>query len=122
MKKIVLLLLAMVGAFILTGCNDSPRDVAEKWGKAILEGDLKSANDYSTESTRAINAFVISMLDGDSEKIKSAREKFEEGLRKIETAEVVIEGDVANIHVGDDESNPMTLRMIDGKWKVEAKK
>ncbi len=122
MSRIVFVLSVMAGLFILTGCSESPQDVAGKWGEAILKGDLKTANHYSTEKTRTINAFVISLLDGDSEKVNSAREKFEEGVKKVETAKVVIEGDVAKIYTEGDESKPMTLKQVDGEWKVDAQK
>ncbi|MBO7327639.1 MAG: DUF4878 domain-containing protein [Lentisphaeria bacterium] len=123
MKKFAVMLLALTGLFILTGCGEStPLEVAMEWGEAVLDGDLKSANECSTENTRAINAFVISMLDGDSEKVKEARSKFEEGIRKLENAKVVIEGDVASIYAEEDESKPMTLKKVDGKWKVDARK
>ena len=66
MKKLSVMLLALTGLFIFTGCSDSPKDVVVKWTEAIVNGDIKKANEYSTENTHALNGMIIGIVNGKS--------------------------------------------------------
>ena len=72
MKKLSSMLLALAGLFILAGCSDSPRYVTVKWAKAIVDGDVKKANEYTTEKTRPINGIMVGVLSADDENGKTS--------------------------------------------------
>ena len=68
MKKLFALLVAAAGMFLLTGCSDSPKDVAGKWVSAIVEGDAETANKYSTDNVKLINAILIDTVKKNDKK------------------------------------------------------
>ena len=123
MKKYFSILLAAFSLAILAGCGgNSPKAVAEKWHKALLDGDAKTANEYSTEKTAAMNALVAGMLtskeakeDKDIKKISEI--KFEDGK---------IDGDNAVVYAthpeAKDEKQEIKLVKKDGKWLVDMQK
>ena len=121
MKKLSAMLLALAGLFILAGCSDSPRDVTVKWAKAIVDGDVKKANEYTTEKTRPINGLMVGVLSADDENGKKAKAEFEANIDKLKKAKEEINGDEAKVTV-EGESKPITLKKVDGKWKVDAQK
>ena len=121
MKKIMLALMAVAGLFILSGCADSPKDVTKKWMKALINKDVKTANEYSTSRVHTLNALAISALS-DKDSGEKVTKEFQESMDRLDKAEVKIEGDTAQIYMKSDEETPMTLKKVDGKWKVDVKK
>ena len=108
-------------ALLVIGCSNSPETVAKKWGKAIIEGDLKEANKYSTEKTSAANAFYISWLSASKQKAEEKNDyteylKVKEELECKDTR-VEIDGDVAIIY--GKSYSIMQLKKVNGDWKVD---
>lgn len=123
MKRWVsLVFMFVVFGLLLVGCGNSPKDAAKKWMQAIEKGDLTEANKYSTEKTHLLNGMIVSMMDKVGKEGKKSDKDFKEGLKKIDEARVEIDGDVAKIYSSDDDSNPMTLKKVDGDWKVDVQK
>ena len=123
MKRWVsLVFMFVVFGLLLVGCGNSPKDAAKKWMQAIEKGDLTEANKYSTEKTHLLNGMSVSMMDKAGKEGKKSDKDFKEGLKKIDEARVEIDGDVAKIYSSDDDSNPMTLKKVDGDWKVDVQK
>ena len=114
------MLMFVVFGLMLVGCSDSPKTVAKKWMQAIEKGDVAEANKYSTERTHVLNGFVASMVN--EAKGKDTKKDFKEGLEKLDDARVEIDGDRAKIYTSDDDDNPMTLKKVDGDWKVDVEK
>ena len=120
MKKLLFWSMALAGVLFLTGCSDSPKDVAVKWGKALVAGDLKTANKYSTEKTRPMNAMVIGMMSGGGEEAKA---EFNADIKKWESGKEEINGDSATVFGKDPkEKDAVTLKKVDGSWKVDVQK
>lgn len=118
MKKLFALLVAAAGMFLLTGCSDSPKDVAGKWVSAIVEGDAETANKYSTDNVKLINAILIDTVkknDKKSQNIKDAQ-------AKLKNAKEEINGDTAKVIIDDNKNNTITLKKVDGDWKVNVEK
>lgn len=115
MKKFLLMLLAACGMFFLTGCSDSPEDVAANWMEAIADGDLETANEYSTANTAMMNAMLVDMVKKDSKKA----ENISETLDKLDDATVEIDGDTATVKF---DGGSISLRKVDGDWKVDYSK
>lgn len=90
---------------------DSPRTVVLKWGKALLDGDLEKANQYSTERGQKENDAVVNKL------LKSDQGKaaFTDILAQAETGEETINGNDAKITLKKD---GISLIKVDGVWKV----
>lgn len=120
MKKFLVMLLALAGVFVFTGCDDSPQDVVAIWATAIVDGDLDTANEYSTERTHVLNALMVGMMSGkeESDEVKN----FKENVEKIADAKVEINGDVAKVYINEDDDNPVVLKKVDGEWKVDVQK
>ena len=116
------MLAVLTGMFILTGCSDSPKDVAVKWGNALLDGDAKKANEYSTENTVAANALLIGILSN-GEKSEKDRKNFSETISKWKDGTEEINGDTAKVYgPGGPKDGSVDLKKVDGKWKVDMKK
>lgn len=115
MKKFLLMLLAACGMFFLTGCSDSPEDVVANWMEAIADGDLETANEYSTAKSERMNALMIDMVKKDEKRAG----KISETLDKLDDATVEIDGDTATVKF---DGGSVPLRKVDGDWKVDYSK
>ena len=105
-------LLFAVSMVFLAGCgNDSPKAVAQKYQKAIVSGDINGANEISTERTRQLNVFIMSMMS-EKEKAKTFADS------NFDT--VKIEGNKAVVT----SNNGGTIELVkqDGKWLVDVNK
>ena len=119
MKKLSLLLLSLSALFLFAGCGSSssaPRDVAVKWYAALIEGDLKTANELSTEQSRAINGLAASSMSS-FEKGSEDEKNAQENLKQLKNAKVEIDGDTARLIV--EGKSDITLKKVDGEWKVD---
>lgn len=118
MKKLMLMLVSLSAIFIFAGCGDSPRDAAVNWYGAILDGDSKKANEYSTENTQTANAFLAASIAAqkDKEKLEEAKAT----IKKLKNAKEEINGDTAALFV--DGEKVMDLKKVDGAWKVDLQK
>ena len=113
-------------ALLMVGCSDSPKTVAKKWGKAIIEGDLKEANKYTTEETSALNPLYISWLSDIKQKAEEEND-YTEYLKVKEELEfkddrVEIDCNVAKIYTKNEGKSyklKMKLKKVNGDWKVE---
>lgn len=115
MKKFLLMLLAACGMFFLTGCSDSPEDVVANWMEAIADGDLETANEYSTAKSAAMNAWLVEMVKKDEKQAG----KISETLDKLDDATVEIDGDSAVVKF---DGGKVKLKKVDGDWKVDYSK
>jgi len=105
-------LFSTAALMFLTGCGDSPKDVANKWRQAILEGDIKTANELSIEEAHAVNGIVINELTDDPDQPELVN------LVKFDYDEEKINGNKAVVF---NKVNPQEkLKMIksNGKWFV----
>ena len=119
MKKLSLLLMSLIAMVIFAGCGDSPKDVAIKWGNAIADGDVKTANKYSTEQTQSLNVLIAAGLSADKDS-KDVQE-FKDNIKKLKSAKEEINGDTAKVIVEGD-SDGIPLKKVDGQWKVDVQK
>ena len=105
-KAFSLVFMFFAFALLVIGCSNPPETVAKKWGKAIIEGDLKEANKYSTEKTSATNGIYISWLIAGKQMAEEKNDytdylKLKEQL-EFKDARVEIDGDVAQIYSGNE--------------------
>ena len=127
-KAFSLVFMFFAFALLVIGCSNSPETVAKKWGKAIIEGDLKEANKYSTEETSAANPLYISWLSDIKQKAEEENDyteylKVKEEL-EYKDARVEIDGDVAKIYTKNEGKSHsiMKLKKVNGDWKVDIEK
>lgn len=115
MKKIFVALFAFISLFMLVSCGgDSPKKVVQKWQDAIVKGDLKTANELTTERSREMNGLLSGMISGDKEKL--------EEFKKTKYDKEVIDGDKAVVSSGDEDETKVELIKQDGKWLVDISK
>ena len=125
-KAFSLVFMFLAFALLMVGCSDSPKTVAKKWGKAIIEGDLKEANKYTTEETSALNPLYISWLSDIKQKAEEEND-YTEYLKVKEELEfkddrVEIDCNVAKIYTKNEGKSyklKMKLKKVNGDWKVE---
>lgn len=125
MKKIIsCMFMFVVFGLLLAGCGDSPKDVAKKYMQALEKGDVTEANKYSTERTQALNGLIVPMLNQAKKEAgdKDTKNEFKESLEKIDDARTEIDGDNAKLYLSDDDKEPITLKKVDGDWKVDVEK
>lgn len=107
--KTTLSLLAILSATIIfTGCTKSPNEVVEKWAEAILDGNIKEANEYSTKNMKDTNKNFIEIVENP---IYTDRYK----LYLIITLSVdpIIDGNEAFLP-------GIQLKKINDEWKIES--
>ena len=130
MKKISLMLCALAGLFILSGCGDSPKDVAGKWGESVLAknsaaGDVFLAPEMLAKGgtagfIAALDAYDARILDPNltPEMQKNLREEkgeAMEGLAKLWDGKQRKHGNTATVKK---ENVMVFLRKINGDWKI----
>jgi len=117
MKKLFFTGLALAALFVLAGCGDSPMDVTMKWGNALADGDVNTANKYSTQRTHALNGLMAAACNTEKDKTE-----FKNNLAKLKKeGKVTINGDTATISA-EGEKDGLTLTKVDGAWKVDVNK
>ena len=118
MRRFFIILLAFSCVIMVNGCaKKQPRDVVKIWASAIANGDLKTADKYSTGAVHPYNNLLIA---GVKDKNHGTPPKMDDILQKIESSKEEINGDTAKIYV--DETNPILLKKVNGKWKVDLTK
>ena len=125
-KAFALVFMFFAFALLVIGCSNSPETVAKKWGKAIIEGDLKEANKHTTEETSALNPLYISWLSDIKQKAEEEND-YTEYLKVKEELEfkddrVEIDCNVAKIYTKNEGKSyklKMKLKKVNGDWKVE---
>ena len=112
MKKFIWSIIA--SAFIMAGCSDSPEEVVQKWGNAIVNGDKAAADKLVTPGDKGDNAkgneFIIEMYKDCK---PNEQDSFKNAFDNIGKAEV--NGDTAKITVNNIR---FSLKKVDGKWKI----
>lgn len=102
-------MLAILSATIIfTGCTKSPNEVVEKWSEAILDGDIKEANEYSTKNMKETNKHLISMTDRPVD-IDSLKLIFKIAL----SVDPIIDGNEAFLP-------GINLKKRNDEWKIES--
>ena len=111
MKRVVFFALIICVAFIAScgSSSDSPSSVARKFFNAVEKGDSKAMAEVATAETVQLMAMFGEKAKGmatENGKIKSTTEQ--------------IDGDTAIVTITfeNDETEDLTLKKIDGKWKV----
>ena len=118
MRKFLTIMLAAFGLLLLAGCSDSPKDVAKNWMQAIVDGDVEKANEYSTSKVHVLNALAVEGCKNDA----NAKKEIQDSIAKIDNAREEINGDTAKLYDGSDDDDPLTLKKVDGEWKVDVEK
>lgn len=100
----------MLLSVFVTGCSDSPTDVAESWRDAIIQEDLKLANEYSSDTAKLAN---IKFIESFYTEGKKAKVHFKKDINKILENEPEIVDDTALFDCD------FILSKVDGDWKVD---
>lgn len=122
MKKLSLILMTLAAVFVFAACGakaSSPKDVAVKWFQALLDGDVNTANELSTDQTKALNALFAAGFTSEEKGSDDAKES-KAMLEQLKKAEEKINGDSATLVIDGEEG--LTLKKVDGKWKVDFQK
>ena len=115
MKRFIIIILAFSCMMIFNGCSEkTPKETVINWATAVAEGNLDTADKLSTSNVHLYNKLLIA---GIKDKSYDTPDKMGEILEKIEPAREEINGDTAKVYI--DEKNPIQLKKVDGKWKVD---
>lgn len=116
--------------------SDTPKDVAVKFAKAITDGDAAAAKSYILPNPDAEKAVeTLSAMVSTVQKFATAAdEKFGESAKamtapmkagmpdlakQVGEAEVKETGDTATLTMKSDTGKPLTLKKMDGTWKID---
>ena len=113
LKTLLAVFAVAFSVFILTGCAEHPSEVVAQYAAALLEGDVERANSVSAPELLPVNAKLVTVLKQDSPVVKQIRQNLSAKFNREE-----IDGDLAFVWSEGNESNLITLKKIDGKWKV----
>ncbi|GEM_PF-4019577 len=118
MKKIFCFKIFVIAwAFVLLiGCTRSPADTVKEWRNAILDRDVKKADQYSTAGTHESNQCLVWMLDITKTDTSNAKRALNIVKEEINGKKAVVE------LLGDDGSRQsFCLVKENGEWKVDFK-
>lgn len=126
MKALMLAFAAATSMFFFTACSDSPTEVVEGFADSMAEMDLEEAKEYTTGKARKE---INNMIDGLKEVPESMKAKLEEDFKKemgdkmsrIEIVSEDIDGENATVKVKYMvvEEDKVTLKKVDGEWKID---
>ena len=112
MKKFLMMLMAFVSVFVMTGCGDAPEDVVAKWGEAVLAGDKAAADELVTDESKKLNGLIILLASDEDGKVEMRKT-----LDEYQSGEIVVDGDNAEIKV--EGKTEVRLKKVDGKWLID---
>jgi len=116
MKRVVMAASIVCAVFLVVGCGflgESPSSVARKFFVAIAKNDVKAMEKVASPE-------VVQLIGMLGEKSEESVAKF----GKITDTTEKIDGDNATVTVTfeNGETEELTLKKIDGKWKVAVEK
>lgn len=121
MKRSIYILLTCLNIALLTACSKAkqatPQQAAKLWMQALLNGNQAAANEYSTTPVHFLNAQTIKNLNNN----KPAQDKIHREIDELDSCAIVIEGDIAKIYKPGDIKNPLRLKKVNGRWRVDYK-
>ena len=118
MKKDLLRNLSILFLFLLAACtSNSPKSVAEDYLKAFNKQDYEKAKDYATDDTKKLLDMFTSLAALTPDSLKRDLD--------FKVLNEKIHGDTATVEYkseGSTKVQSLTLRKVEGKWKVAASK
>ena len=125
LKALMLAFAAATSMFFFTACSDSPSEVVEGFADSMAEMDLEDAKEYTTGKARKE---ITNMIDGLKEVPESMNAQLEEEFKKemgdkmsrIEIVSEDIDGENATVKIKYMvvEENKVTLKKVEGEWKI----
>ena len=123
LKALMLAFAAATSMFFFTACSDSPSEVVEGFADSMAE--MEDAKEYTTGKARKE---ITNMIDGLKEVPESMKAKLEEEFKKemgdkmsrIEIVSEDIDGENATVKIKYMvvEENKVTLKKVEGEWKI----
>ena len=125
-RTLLMVLCAVVGVTLLSGCSKSPEAVVKAWHKAILAGDKAAADKLVTgKGAKEVNKGQIKHVkelrkrakeDDDAAETLKYLEKCKVGTADIDEKEAEV-----TVSYGDDEERDRTfkLKKTDDGWKIK---
>ena len=120
MLKTLLFTFAAVGMLLFAGCRKAeitPSAAAKLWMQALIDENHAAANEYSTTEVHFLNAKALENFRENPQ----AKTKLQQEINKIDSYNVVIEGDTAKLFAPGEETTPLLLKKVNGKWRVDYK-
>ena len=130
LRVLLLTALCAAGVVFLTGCGDSPEAVVKKWHAAVSVGNQAEADMYVTGSkAEKFNKRMIGKLRDFEKDAKDngglgdhARKQLD-GWKNMKFEKKDSSGDTATVTAASgDEKVEITLKKVDGKWKIDTDK
>ncbi|MBP5563648.1 MAG: DUF4878 domain-containing protein [Bacteroidales bacterium] len=123
MKKLFVILLAVVAVFGLTSCkSNSPSKVVDNYYKALQAGDYQKAMTYTDLVDQEEIQKQIEKYQGFDVKIISYEVVSETIAEDGNTAEVEVKQSATSSFNSEPKEDTKTLKLVkvDGKWKIHA--
>ena len=123
MKKLIVIVLAVVAVFGLTSCkSSSPSKVVDNYYKALQAGDYQKAMTYTDLTDQEEIQKQIEKYQGFNVKIISYEVVSETIAEDGNTAEVEVKQSATSSFNSEPKEDSKTLKLVkvDGKWKIHA--
>jgi hypothetical protein len=123
MKKLFVIVLAVVAVFGMTSCkSSSPSKVVNEYYKALQAGDIQKAMTYTDIVDQEKIQEQIEKYQGFDVKIVSYEVLSETIAEDGNTAEVEVKQSATSSFNSEPKEDTKTLRLVkvDGKWKIHA--
>ena len=123
MKKLIVIVLAVVAVFGLTSCkSSSPSKVVDNYYKALQAGDYQKAMTYTDLTDQEEIQKQIEKYQGFNVKIISYEVVSETIAEDGNTAEVEVKQSATSSFNSEPKEDTKTLKLVkvDGKWKIHA--
>lgn len=125
MKKLLVIVLVIIGIIALAGCAKKAEATAKEFFKALEAQDIGVAKKYATEKSQGFLALAEEMYKNMPDNQKESQKKLKYTITKVEE-----DGDKATVSynewkVGSPETKKAkTVTMVkeNGKWKVDLQK
>ena len=123
MKKLIVIILAVVAVFGLTSCkSSSPSKVVNDYYKALQAGDYQKAMTYTDLTDQEEIQKQIEKYQGFNVKIVSYEVLSETIAEDGNTAEVEVKQSATSSFNSEpkEDTKKLNLVKVDGKWKIHA--
>jgi len=125
MKNIKKLFVLLSFTLVLFSCGggNSPESVAQDFMEALAKQDFAKAKELGTDKTKGFISMIEGLMQMMPEEQKKNNDTFK-GIDGIKWGETKIDGDTAVVYYdnGEGKKDKVTLKKVDGNWKVDMKK
>ena len=125
MKRLMKPAAAIAVAAALAGCGKGPGDVAMDLQKDLCQtGSFSALYKHITPESKQMVDLMVSAFESEPKKARAMKAELTKNCPKdpARPFKVLEDGDWAQVWMTPNDEKPLTLRKVDGHWKVHVTK